>query len=248
MKYFYFQSILLFTLCSQAFTINSSTNSNLQGWANSEIEFLINDSSCPSSVDVQGIMAEAVEIWNNVSTSSLKVKIGGTTTSTTYADKPTVYCETNFAGLSGSPDPNYVPGAAAVIGSTGSITHGLFFLNASAGLANIANFDRTTLKIIFAHEIGHILGLGHSESLNALMYYDASEKKNFRLSQDDIDGVSYLYPSNELSDSKIAGCGLVKNLPPPSGGELTLILFLLLLPFSLYNGLKIKNVPNFLVH
>jgi hypothetical protein len=53
---------------------------------------------------------------------------------------------------------------------------------------------------VLAHEIGHALGLGHSENKSALMYYrTVAERK--KLGQDDIDGVSYLYPVH------IDGCG-----------------------------------------
>ena len=56
---------------------------------------------------------------------------------------------------------------------------------------------------VIAHEIGHAIGLGHAENKNkeALMYYRTVDlRKN--LAQDDIDGVSYLYPV------KGDGCGL----------------------------------------
>ena len=39
------------------------------------------------------------------------------------------------------------------------------------------------------------------------MYYDATSKANLSLSQDDVDGISYLYPRKELSGDKLFGCG-----------------------------------------
>ncbi|PIS10766.1 MAG: hypothetical protein COT73_07575 [Bdellovibrio sp. CG10_big_fil_rev_8_21_14_0_10_47_8] len=218
------------------FTLNSSTNPDLSGWADSDIKLLVNTANCPAGIDVPGIIAEAVEVWNNVPTSSMKVSYGGATTSTTFASPATVYCETNFQSVLGA-NQDYVPGAAAVQAPNGQITSGILYLNASSGLANISNFDRTVLTIVLAHEIGHILGLGHSESTNALMYFDASAKTEPRLSQDDMDGISYLYPSNELSDHKIAGCGLVdSSLPPPSTGTLTFLFSLLFMPLVLCWG------------
>src|SRR5690606_29136124 len=90
-----------------------------------------------------------------------------------------------------------------------------------------ANFDRTQLKIILAHEIGHILGLGHSHDESALMYYNASAKEDLNLAQDDIDGITYLYPSDELDGADLAGCGMVSNGVPPAGGGWALLLMLL---------------------
>lgn len=223
---FYFN---LIASSSYAFTLNSSTNPNLEGWSGGDVQLLVNTANCPANVDVVGIIKDSVAVWNNVPTSSVKVSYGGSTTSTIASSPTTVYCETNFQAVVGA-DQNFVPGAASVSTTGGRISQGILYLNVSAGNANIANFDQTILKVILAHEIGHILGLGHSGSTNSLMYFDASARQKLSISQDDIDGISYLYPSNEFSDNKFAGCGLVKNLPPPKGGGLTLMMLILSLP------------------
>lgn len=229
--------LLLVSSTSFAFTLNSSSNPNLKGWDGADVQLMVNLANCPAGVDVVGIIEGAVSVWNNVPDSKIKVSYGGTTTSTTFASPPTVYCETNFQGVTGA-SQNAVPGAAAVQAPNGTITQGLLYLNASGGQANIANFDNTTLKIILAHEIGHILGLGHSETTNALMYYDASAKTKLSLAQDDMDGMSYLYPSNELSDTKkMMGCGLVKNVKPPTAGNGMILFGFFILPLVLaYRG------------
>lgn len=223
----------MFSLASPAFTLNSSTNPNLEGWNSGDVQILVNTSNCPSNVDVVGVIRSAVEVWNNVPSSSIRVSYGGGTTSTDFGSPPTVYCETNFQAVLGA-NQDAVPGAAAVLAPDGRINRGILVLNVSAGQGNIANFDETTLKIILAHEIGHILGLGHSADVNALMYFDASAKTQLSLAQDDIDGLSYLYPSDEFDEGKFAGCGLVKTSPPPSGGKLGLILLLMTLPLLIW--------------
>lgn len=237
MKYSILVIITLIMHDSFGFTLNSSTNPNLLGWADPNIQLMVNTTNCPAGVDVPGIISDAVKVWNNISTSSVKVSYGGTTTSTTFSSPPTVYCETNFQVVVGA-DQNFVPGAAAASTAGGRIVSGLMYLNASVGNANIANYDQTKLKIILAHEIGHILGLGHSESTPALMYYNAGAKSNLNLAQDDIDGMSYLYPNNELSNGKFAGCGLIKAIPPPSYTDKNTVLLLLLLPLILLFGLR----------
>jgi hypothetical protein len=59
---------------------------------------------------------------------------------------------------------------------------------------------------VIAHEIGHALGLGHSEVSEALMYYQIVPKRS-TLGQDDIDGITFLYPVGIPGD--LAGCGFL---------------------------------------
>ncbi|NXO03043.1 MMP1 collagenase, partial [Rhinopomastus cyanomelas] len=51
------------------------------------------------------------------------------------------------------------------------------------------------LFLVAAHELGHSLGLGHSNVFGALMYpiYMAKDTRDYRLPQDDIDGIQALY-------------------------------------------------------
>ncbi|KAM8816615.1 matrilysin [Rhynchonycteris naso] len=74
------------------------------------------------------------------------------------------------------------------------------------GLGGDAHFDEderwtdgSSLGINFlyatTHELGHSLGLGHSSDPNAVMYptYEDKDSENFKLSQDDIEGIQRLY-------------------------------------------------------
>ncbi|KFP05996.1 Stromelysin-2 [Calypte anna] len=77
----------------------------------------------------------------------------------------------------------------------------------SSGIGGDAHFDEdenwtkfTTysgynLFLVAAHELGHSLGLGHSNVFGALMYpiYMATDTRDYRLPQDDIDGIQALY-------------------------------------------------------
>ncbi|KAK5783271.1 hypothetical protein PVK06_037779 [Gossypium arboreum] len=59
---------------------------------------------------------------------------------------------------------------------------------------NVIRLNQIDLETIAIHEIGHILGLGHSQDPNAIMsayYRPGTIKRN--LGQDDIDGIRALY-------------------------------------------------------
>lgn len=102
------------------------------------------------------------------------------------------------------------------------------------------------------HELGHVIGLDHSEFTNAVMYASLQGINN--LSNDDVNGavaavnetlrrqeigfVSELARQDEASDSNALACGsiaFVKGDTPPPGGSgliaLALGLFIALIPF-----------------
>ncbi|KFV64509.1 Interstitial collagenase [Dryobates pubescens] len=56
-------------------------------------------------------------------------------------------------------------------------------------------YNGYNLFLVAAHELGHSLGLGHSNVFGALMYpiYMARDTRDYRLPQDDIDGIQALY-------------------------------------------------------
>lgn len=225
-----FSFFILLSGDAQAFTL-ITTNPQQKGWPTKEINLLVNTANCP--IDVIPLINEAAAIWNNIAQSHIKVSYGGLTNSTAFANPTTIYCETNFNAVTGAHE-NYVPGAASVHTTNGVISEGIMYLNASSGDANIKKFDQSSLVIILAHEIGHLLGLGHSSDSNALMYYDGSYRTVLSVSQDDIDGISYLYPSNEFSGDKILGCASAvhRSLPPPPPNNLASLLLLLLVPLG----------------
>ena len=53
---------------------------------------------------------------------------------------------------------------------------------------------------VATHELGHSLGLSHSSDPNAVMYptYSKEDSKNFKLSQDDINGIQLLYGNTSI--------------------------------------------------
>ena len=199
------------------------------GWSQSHVQFHLNPENCPANV--VSLLEKAFAVWNGVPTSSLRVSQGSDTGSNieqvlagTIDETPSIHCSTNMAALGLNPD--VIPGVAmgARFDSRGSIVTGALVLNVQDGAgANINTFDPDLTVDVITHEIGHVLGLGHSADKNALMYYDASARTAASLAQDDVDGITYLYTRDEFGpDAAFGGCAVigVSALRHPSGGYL----------------------------
>lgn len=183
---------------------------DLKGWATDTLQLGVNYSNCPiSDSELNAVLDYAIAAWNNVNTSRLVLTRGTSSTSVatfqagTATDCPVILCDLNFS--TAGPDPDNIP-AYVSPGVTYPLTYGGMILNAEVGAgANVGLFSDTVLKIIVGHEMGHLLGLGHSQDPNAMMYYSVSGKSDVVLTQDDADGMAYLYPKNEFS-SGMFGC------------------------------------------
>jgi len=247
-----FFPLFLFPLFASAFTLVSANDPDMQGWDVSTLRFNLNPTNCPANVIP--LIKSSMDAWNGVVTSRLHVELGKTDSTVTIAqltggsanpaETPVIACDPNF-GTTTSTDPDFVigVGGAAERGRGGHLYYGYLLLNVQANASgNIANFNQTLAKIIIAHEIGHVLGLGHSEDGAALMYYNASAKTNMALSQDDIDGITYLYPRNELNgDPLLGGCATVALLPPRSGPPPWRPFLAIALPFLFWFGLRARS-------
>lgn len=212
----YLVAILGFCSTAQAFTL-IGTNSKIKGWNTHELAFHLNPENCPDGIDA--VIEEALKTWNGVPTSGITVTLGDNTTATAAelkaiatTDVPAIVCSTNLAA-DANLDPNVIPGLAqgTRFDEGNHINYGYIVLNVQPGAAaNINNLSEELVQVVIAHEVGHVLGLGHSENTNALMYYDASKKEQLSLSQDDMDGLVYLYARNEFGgDNLLGGCGMI---------------------------------------
>jgi hypothetical protein len=198
------------------FTLNANSGT-LQGWDTRELPINYNFSACPNSMTSDSMVSmlnAAIQLWNSIPSSSIKLVIGQFTpvtaaTATGLTGNPIVLCDSAYSN-----SPDFSPAFATISnsGSEGRINFGVIYLNAQTSKkASIDKFDSTTVELVLAHELGHILGLGHSSETSSLMYFDLTEKKHLALSQDDMDGMAYLYPRQELLGKGVPlGCGTMK--------------------------------------
>lgn len=212
---------LAIALCAaaaaRAFTLGSGAT--VLGWRFNELGFYLNPSGCSiPQAEIETAMDIAFGLWNSVGSSRLRLFRNGTVTTTVSQalagdgagpPSPMVLCDTGLTATIGA-DSNSIPAAtaSAFSGDDRRVDYAILLLNSESGKsANIRNLSATKLAIILAHEIGHALGLGHTTDTTALMYFDATEKTELGLSQDDIDGITFLYPRQEPALGEIFGCG-----------------------------------------
>lgn len=206
-----------------AFTLNPTTG---RGFSSNSIKVNIASTSCAgagfTTEKFKKLVKDAVdEYWHQVALSSLTLDIQdvGTvdidgddfTDAILKVDNNTILagCNDSATGFSAGGGTSTTLGAAVMSCSTSSdVCKAVLIINAHADSA-VPTLDDSEVKATIAHELGHAIGLGHSEYKHSLMYYSASGKVQKWLGQDDIDGVSYLYPQDPQLGGLLGSCGTI---------------------------------------
>ncbi|MGK5082680.1 matrixin family metalloprotease [Bdellovibrionota bacterium FG-1] len=221
-----------------AFTIQveDGTSAQILAWVSPEITVDVNSKDCVAA----GVSAETLNaaidrgfaVWNSSPASALKLIRGGEVTKTSdeitsqaSQGNPLILCDANMGKDLGyeSSETSNIPAVTRILRLDSQRHIALAAMYINADTAQAANVKRVNefpdlLALIIAHEVGHVFGLGHSVDPNTLMYYDATAKKQLSLGQDDIEGVTYLYPRHEIGNSLPLGCGTITQSGPRSRG------------------------------
>jgi hypothetical protein len=161
-----------------------------------------NNSKDPNGVDGQSVLTNTQATWNAVATSSFTLAFGGQTNRC-----PSLVDECQgpqtFDGFNDVTFLNLFGPCNAMFGCTlgvtwysTSIDEADIAINTKASWVHDCNTAGPSFEAesVVLHENGHVVGLGHSPDVNAVMatpYLSAQ----CDLDQDDIDGISALYPA-----------------------------------------------------
>ena len=249
--------LMLFGQQALGFSLNNNTG---KGFSSNEIDVYIADTDCSgagfTTERYKALVSSAVKrFWNNVPTSALFLDVKG------IRSDIDIDGDDHDAALNKVPRNSILAGCndsadqfsnASILGSakmkcSGSTCYAVLILNAHPN-SSLPDKDEGVIEDIIAHELGHAFGLGHSKLKPSLMYYSVSGKFQKWLGQDDIDGVSYLYPHDSEVDilgmSLLGNCGSINMNGDNQHGffKSVLIGLILILLLGFFRKLFIRNL------
>ena len=167
------------------------------------VSFFVNPDNAPNPQIMDDVTA-AMTAWSNIPGSTLTIVNGGPTDACTSQAHNIIL----FSGCDGRFAPT--PGCARVLalgglnwnsGST-KVINGVTFVEARGGFVSFNPYascefgDHCNVQEIATHELGHGLGIGHSEFPDATMFGVAHfDGRCGSIRQDDMEAAAFVYPT-----------------------------------------------------
>jgi len=188
---------LVFAMTAMAHTSNKSDSGLELFWPSTSLNLRIDNSSKSlSNSQTQNILQSSLNEWNLSSSASIQIN-GGSRNNLRFSQDTNIF----GSGVVGVTQISY--------GSSGNITQADIILNER-------NYTFTTIPSdtlgstvylgdVLTHELGHFVGLSHSEVLESTMFYSAFRGQS-TVSEDDRAGVRAKYNgSAQIIQGRVAG-------------------------------------------
>lgn len=195
-------SISLFLTEAKAYVQNRTTSDSLVHWTNgiTLLDIFVNSTNTQSlsSATVQSIAASSIAQWDGKSKISLRKNqtagSGQTGLNEIYfSTDPSVFNGTGVVGVTQVYYKN----------NTGEIIEADILINDNFTFSTTVT-EVNYLGNVLTHEMGHFLGLGHSQVNGSSMFYALSRGQN-QISSDDKAGVYSIYPNGDSTKGSLSG-------------------------------------------
>jgi len=245
---------LTLTSSVSAYTLNTVAESGAR-WRSFPVSMKLNPTNSGlTDAEVQRVISSAMGKWNTgTAIDMLDVSsVDHSVTSATGMNMDGVNSITfskSFREDSNGFDPDVTVAVGGQYGDGDTMVDAFIIFNAESvvwSTDKVNNANRSIsygddLETIALHELGHVLGLGHTTVSGAVMNATRTSKTVRELSQDDIEGGQYLANSgasgsgnsSSSNASKTAGCGSISNNTGNSGSNIGGMGLMMLLPLSI---------------
>ncbi|MBM4053679.1 MAG: matrixin family metalloprotease [Planctomycetes bacterium] len=187
---------------SYGFEVSTTTNGKEIKWKKDTVTYLINTTDGPSG-SLDAIVA-SLQTWTDVDTSSFTFIDGGTTSSNDHGEADGI----NIIDFGKIKDEGVLGQNNFWFYTSGEMIDSDIRFNTKNTWSTDGSLDKFDVQNVCTHELGHSLSLADlyrdSDSEKTMYGYSFEGDTSQRtLHQDDMDGITYLYPST--TNSSISG-------------------------------------------